>query len=68
MLGVTLETSLGPIHIITSPSYIPPRCPYLHYPDFYRILRNKEPVYILGDLNARHELLGIMIGTVEGIF
>ena len=46
MFGITIETTLGPIHIVTT--YIPPRCPYLHYPDFYKILKSTEPVqYIL---------------------
>ena len=64
MLGVSIETSLGPVHIITA--FIPPRCPYLHYPDFYKILKNKEPVYILGDLNARHEILGHNNRNIRG--
>ena len=64
MLGITIETSLGPVHIITA--YIPPRCPYLHYPDFYKILKHKEPVYILGDLNARHEILGHQNRNIRG--
>ena len=64
MLGVTLETSLLPIQIVTS--CIPPRCPYIHSPDFYRMLRNKEPIYILLDINAKQELLGHNDRNIKG--
>ena len=56
MLGVTIETKEGPIHLITT--YIPPRHQHIHYPDFYQALTKPEPVYILGDLNARHPYFG----------
>jgi hypothetical protein len=56
MLGVTIETIAGPIHIATT--YIPPRQRTLHYPDFHSILTRPDPTYILGDCNARHQALG----------
>ena len=36
----------------------PPRVSYLHYPDFYRLLKQNHPVYYLGDLNVRSRELG----------
>ena len=55
MVGATIETPQGNMHIITT--YIPPRDLYLHYFDFYKILKSTDPVYIIGDLNARHLIL-----------
>ena len=56
MLGLTIQTRHGPITIATT--YIPPNSPYLNYIDFNSLLDRPEPVYILGDLNARHPTLG----------
>ena len=65
MLGVTIETREGPIHIVTT--YVPPRYQHIHYPDFYNVLNKQEPVYILGDLNARHPYFGHGNTNTRGI-
>lgn len=56
VLHIKIQSSLGPIHISTT--YLPPRRPYLPYPDFHKLLNNIEPLYIMGDLNAKHRFLG----------
>ena len=56
MLGITIETHEGPIHIVTT--YVPSRHQHIHYSYFYNILNIQEPVYILGELNARHPYFG----------
>ena len=56
MIGITIETREGRIYIVTM--YIPPRHQHIHYPDFYNILTNRELVYIIGDINARHPYFG----------
>ena len=38
----------------------------MHYPDFHKILKRTEPVYILGDLNARHEIMGHRDRNIRG--
>ncbi len=55
-LAVTTHTTDEPVTIATS--YLPPRRPYLPHPDFLRLLRRETPVFIAGDLNARHPTLG----------
>ena len=55
-LAVNMETTDGPMTIATS--YLPPRRPYLPHPDFLRLLRRQHPIFIAGDLNARHPTLG----------
>lgn len=56
VLCIKVQTSLGWILIATT--YLPPRRPYLPFPDFHRLLCNTNPTYIIGDLNAKHRLLG----------
>ena len=56
MIGVTIETKEGPIHLLTT--YIPPRHQHIHYLDFYQALNKPKPVYMIGDLNARHPYFG----------
>ncbi len=51
-----IETSLGPIQIATT--YLPPRRPFLPYPDIHTLLSNNIPTYILGDFNGRHTSFG----------
>ena len=53
---VTIHTNTGPINIATT--YLPPRRPYLPYPDIHQIASNNAPTYIIGDLNAKHNYLG----------
>lgn len=55
-LAVEIDTSLGPIIIATT--YLPPRRPFLPYPDIHRLLSNNIPTYILGDFNGRHTAFG----------
>ena len=56
LLSVKVETRLGPVFIATD--YIPPRVGFLTFPDCANLLDTPHPVYILGDLNARHRVLG----------
>jgi len=56
MLAVTIETRQGPITIATD--YIPPRRDYINFIDYNDLLNRPHPVYLLGDLNARHRTLG----------
>lgn len=56
VLAIQVETVLGPIIIATM--YLPPRRPYLPFTDFYRLLNNTIPTYILGDFNGRHKYFG----------
>lgn len=55
VISLQIETSLGPINISTT--YLLPRRPYLPFPDFHKLLYSNEPMYILGDLNAKHSFL-----------
>lgn len=51
-----LETPIGTISIATT--YLPPRGPYLPFPDIHKLLHNNHQTYIIGDLNAKHRILG----------
>ena len=64
MLEVTIDTPQGNMHIITA--YIQPRDSYLYYPGLYKILKSTDPVYIIGDLNARHLILGHANKNIRG--
>lgn len=55
VLQVTIETTLGKISLATT--YLPPRRPYLPYPDIHKLASNHHPTYLLADLNAHHRLL-----------
>lgn len=55
-IEIIIQTSLGDISIATN--YLPPRRPYLPYPDFHKLINNNIPTYIIGDLNAKHRHLG----------
>ncbi len=55
-LAVELQTTLGPIMVATT--YLPPRRPYLPYPDMYSLLNNSIPTYIIGDFNGSHRYFG----------
>ena len=54
-LAIEIDTPDGPLLIATS--YLPLRRPYLAHPDFLRHLRRQTPVFLVGDLNARHPYL-----------
>ena len=56
LLAVTIETRQGPITIATD--YIAPGAAYLNYMDYVQLIRRQFPVYLLGDLNAHHQILG----------
>ena len=56
MLGINLETSRGPVTIITT--YLPPRRNDIPLAELRRELQKNQAVYIFGDLNAKHQTLG----------
>ena len=51
-IAIKIETTLGPI--IVAVNYSPPGRRYLPMADFNWLSRHQTPVYLLGDLNARH--------------
>ncbi len=55
VLAVEIDTTFLPIIIATM--YLPPRRPYLSYPDIYNLMNNNIPTYLL-DLIASHTLFG----------
>ena len=55
-LAVEVDTTKGPVVFATC--YLPPRRPYLPYPDLLYLLSLRKPVYLLADMNARHGVLG----------
>ena len=56
ILFITIETNIGPVNIATT--YLPPRRPYLPIPDFHQLASHTFPTYIIGDLNAKHQIFG----------
>ncbi len=64
VLCIKILTSLGHISIATT--YLPPRRPYLPFPDIHRLSSKNEPTYLLADLNAKHRLLGDSHNNVVG--
>lgn len=56
LIAIEILTRQGPIRIATD--YIGPNADYLNYIDYNTLIRTQTPVYILGDLNARHFTLG----------
>ena len=62
--SIQIETNLGPIVIATE--YIPPRTGYLHYPDYFQLFTSQNPVYFLGDINARSTELGNSNNNIAG--
>ncbi|XP_069982169.1 uncharacterized protein [Penaeus vannamei] len=55
-LAIEVDTARGPIIVATG--YLPPRRPYLPSPDLLKLLRQQKLVYIIGDFNGRHRILG----------
>lgn len=55
-LAIETDTSDGTITIATT--YLPPRRPYTPHPDFSFLFRQQNPVFVVGDFNARHPQLG----------
>ena len=64
VLAVKLETSRGPIILCTL--YIPPRHNILPMQDLMKFIRKTIPVYIIGDMNARHPVLGYSNSNAVG--
>ena len=55
-LAVRLFTPTGALTVGTC--YLPPRRPYLPFPDVHRLITRQEPVYLVGDFNAHHAAFG----------
>lgn len=55
-MAVKIQTTQGPVIIATT--YLPPRRDYLPAQDLLKTANSILPAYILGDFNARHQLLG----------
>ena len=64
IIAVEVNTTHGPIIIATL--YLPPRRPYIPYPDLNQLLRQHKPVYILGDWNANHTQFGYTTSNPVG--
>ena len=56
LMAIEIETTQGPIVIATL--YIPHRRPLFPMQEILDLLRLNKPVYIIGDINARHRSLG----------
>ena len=54
ILGIQVLTTRGPVEIYTL--YSPPRRNYLPLGEIKRIFQKTIPTYIIGDLNAHHNL------------
>ena len=63
-LAIEIHTTQGPLVIATT--YLPPRRPYLPFPDFFRLLNNNIPTLILGDFNCTHTQLGNRTNNTVG--
>lgn len=55
-LAIIVQTTMGEICIGTG--YQPPRRPTIPIHNINRILRRNSPAFFLGDINARHRILG----------
>ena len=55
-MAVRVHTTAGPVLLATS--YLPPRRNFLPFPDILRLASYDEPMYALGDFNARHRIFG----------
>ncbi len=56
LLEIIIETEIGEIGIATT--YLPPRRPFLPYPDFHRLASKNIPTYLFADLNANIRAAG----------
>lgn len=63
-IATEIQTHTGKIIIATA--YLPPSRPYLPTPDFVNLFRRNIPVYLIGDLNAKHRLLGNRNSNIVG--
>ena len=64
ILAIQTETSKGPIIIATL--YSPPRRQYLPVGELKRLTQKNMPVYIIGDLNANHQMMGYGRPNLKG--
>ena len=55
-LAIKLEMRKGPVTVATC--YSPPRRAHFPTEDVSRLMRKNIPVYLVGDLNARHQFIG----------
>ena len=55
ILGIRMETDKGPIELYTI--YSPPRRNYLPIGEINRIAQKNIPTYLIGDINAQHQML-----------
>ena len=55
-MAVRVHTTTGPVLLATC--YLPPRRDFLPFPDIMRLANYDEPMYVLGDFNARHRIFG----------
>ena len=63
-LAIEIHTTQGPLVIATT--YLPPRRPYLPFPDVYRLINNNTPTLILGDFNCSHTQFGNRTNNTVG--
>ena len=56
LLAIEIETARGPVVVATT--YIPPRRALFPMQEILDIVRTNKPVYLIGDLNARHRAIG----------
>ena len=56
LLAITIDTTHGPLTIATH--YNPPRDNYLNYIDFHSLFKIPGQIIFIGDLNAKHHVLG----------
>ena len=64
VLAIEIDTLRGPVIVCTA--YLPPRRPLFPYQDLLPLIRKNLPVYIIGDLNARHSSLGHTTNNAVG--
>lgn len=64
ILAIEVDSTKGPIIIATL--YSPPRRQYLPIGEIKRLMQKNIPVYLLGDLNANHELFGYNRSNMKG--
>ena len=55
-LAVEIETSRGPVILATC--YLPFRREIFPFPELHRLSVTRTPTFLIGDLNARHRVLG----------
>ena len=55
ILGIRMETDKGPIELYRK--YSPPRRNYLPIGEINRIAQKNIPTYLIGDINAQHQML-----------